>query len=116
ALLWAVHPIQTQSVTYIVQRVESLMGLFLLLTLYCAIRAREGGSAAAMWTTASVICCALGMGTKQVMVGAPILVVLWDWLFAGEPDAPGRPVWRWQFYAVLSTTWLLLVYLVASET
>lgn len=116
ALLWAVHPVQTQSVTYIVQRVESLMGLFLLLTLYCAIRSREGGSRAAMWMTASVICCALGMGTKQVMVGAPILVVLWDWLFAGGPDASGRPVWRWRFYAALSTTWLLLAYLVATET
>jgi len=41
ALLWAVHPLHTQAVTYIVQRVESLMGLFLLLTVYCAIRAAE---------------------------------------------------------------------------
>src|SRR4029077_20329323 len=41
ALLWAVHPLQTQAVTYLVQRVESLMGLFLLLPLYCAIRADE---------------------------------------------------------------------------
>src|ERR1035438_1270270 len=35
ALLWALHPLQTESVTYIVQRAESLMGLFYLLTLYC---------------------------------------------------------------------------------
>ena len=28
ALLWLVHPLQTQSVTYIIQRSESLMGLF----------------------------------------------------------------------------------------
>jgi len=39
ALLWAVHPLQTAAVTYVVQRAESLMGLFYLLTLYCAIRA-----------------------------------------------------------------------------
>ena len=38
ALLWALHPLHTESVTYIVQRVEALMGLFYLLTLYCAIR------------------------------------------------------------------------------
>ena len=38
AVCWAVHPLQTESVTYIIQRVESLMGLFLLLTLYCVIR------------------------------------------------------------------------------
>ena len=38
ALLWMLHPLQTQAVTYIVQRMESLMGLFYLLTLYCFIR------------------------------------------------------------------------------
>jgi hypothetical protein len=38
ALLWAVHPLLTESVTYVIQRAESLMGLFYLLTLYCFIR------------------------------------------------------------------------------
>lgn len=38
ALLWALHPLQTESVTYVIQRAESLMGLFYLLTLYCFIR------------------------------------------------------------------------------
>ena len=39
ALLWMLHPLQTESVTYVIQRMESLMGLFYLLTLYCFIRA-----------------------------------------------------------------------------
>ncbi len=38
ALLWTLHPLQTEAVTYIIQRAESLMGLFYLLTLYCFIR------------------------------------------------------------------------------
>jgi protein O-mannosyl-transferase len=101
ALLWAVHPLQTQAVTYIVQRVESLMGLFLLLTLYAAIR----GST--RWMTLAVLCCALGMATKQTMVGAPLLVMLWDWLFGARM--------RWKFYGSLASTWLLLAYLVVSE-
>ena len=41
AVCWAVHPLQTESVTYIIQRMESLMGLFLLLTLYCVIRGHQ---------------------------------------------------------------------------
>jgi protein O-mannosyl-transferase len=41
ALLWVVHPLQTESVTYIVQRAESLMGLFYLLTLYAFIRSAD---------------------------------------------------------------------------
>ena len=44
ALLWALHPLQTESVTYIVQRAESLVGLFYLLTLYCFIRGASSGS------------------------------------------------------------------------
>ena len=36
--LWAVHPLQTESVTYTIQRAESLMGLWYLLTLYGFIR------------------------------------------------------------------------------
>ena len=101
ALLWAVHPLQTQAVTYIIQRTESLMGLFLLLTLYCAIRGTT------RWTTLAVLFCALGMATKQTMVGAPLLVVLWDWLFGARM--------RWKFYAALAATWLLLAWLVVSE-
>ena len=41
ATLWALHPLQTESVTYIVQRAEALMGLCYLLTLYCFIRGAE---------------------------------------------------------------------------
>ena len=41
AVLWTVHPLQTASVTYIIQRAESLMGLFYLLTLYGFIRGVE---------------------------------------------------------------------------
>ena len=41
ALLWAVHPLQTESVTYIVQRAESLAGMLYLLVLYGLIRARK---------------------------------------------------------------------------
>lgn len=42
ALLWAVHPLQTETVVCVVQRTESIMGLFYLLTLYCFIRAVGG--------------------------------------------------------------------------
>ena len=43
ALLWVAHPIETESVTYLVQRVESAAGLFILLTLYASMRAATDG-------------------------------------------------------------------------
>ena len=60
SLIWLVHPLQTESVTYVIQRDESLMGLFYLLTLYCAIRAANSASPN-IWYAASIVSCLLGM-------------------------------------------------------
>ena len=60
-----------------VQRGESLMGLAFLTTLYCAIRVAEGRHRVA-WGSAATLACALGMGTKEVMVTAPLVVLLHD--------------------------------------
>jgi protein O-mannosyl-transferase len=40
ALLWVVHPLNSEVVTYVTQRTESMMAFFLLLTLYASLRAR----------------------------------------------------------------------------
>jgi tetratricopeptide (TPR) repeat protein len=112
ALLWTLHPLQTESVTYVVQRAESLAGLFFLLTLYAFLRSVESGRPAA-WQILSVGACLLGMGTKEVMVAAPLLVLLYDRTFvAGGFAAAARQ--RWRFYLGLAATWLLLGWLVTS--
>ncbi|MAE65731.1 MAG: hypothetical protein CMJ18_15790 [Phycisphaeraceae bacterium] len=80
ALLWQLHPLNTQAVTYIVQRTESMMGLFFLLTFYCVIRG-AGSGRAAIWHVLTVVCCTLGMLTKEVMIAAPPLVLLFDRTF-----------------------------------
>jgi tetratricopeptide (TPR) repeat protein len=114
ALLWALHPLQTGSVTYVVQRAESLMGLFYLLTLYCFVRGAEsGGPGARLWHGLSVAACLLGMGTKEVMVSAPLVVLLYDRTFlAGSFGAALRR--SWPTYAGLAATWLILPLLVLS--
>jgi tetratricopeptide (TPR) repeat protein len=107
-LLWTVHPLLTGAVTYVIQRAESLMGMLLMLTLYCAIRARDGARG---WTAAAIACCALGMMTKETMVVAPLIVVLWDWIF-GEQGSMRRRV---PLYAGLAATWIVLALLVAGN-
>jgi len=79
ALIWVVHPLTTSSVTYIIQRAESLMGLFYLGTLYCAIRAFSDKSR--VWTIAAVLLCVMGMGIKEVMVTCPLLILLYHRYF-----------------------------------
>jgi tetratricopeptide (TPR) repeat protein len=97
ALVWEVHPLLCDSVSYISARTEVLAGLLLLLTLYCAIRAMWAGPARAAWgwRAASVVSCALGTGAKEVMVAAPVIVLAYDWLFLlPRPGAPGRGLGR----------------------
>jgi tetratricopeptide (TPR) repeat protein len=81
ALLWALHPLQVESVEYIVQRAESLMGLLYLLTLYAFIRHAEGGRSATAWASVAFGCCLLGMATKEAMATAPLIVFLYDRTF-----------------------------------
>ena len=108
AAIWLVHPLQTESVTYIIQRAESLMGLFYLLTLYSAIRAMQGDKPL-MWSAVSVVCCGLGMGTKEVMITAPALVLLYDRTFAAGSFI-GAFRRRWGLYAGLAGTWVILAW------
>jgi len=113
AVLFVLHPLQTASVTYVVQRAESLMSALLLLTLYCFIRAMSSRRRD-LWLGAAVIACLLGMATKESMAAAPLLVLLYDRTFhAGTFRAALRA--RWRFYVALFATWGLLAYLVLSN-
>jgi len=113
ALLWTLHPVQTVAVTYISQRAESLMGLWYLLTLYCFIRGAASPVSRA-WYACSILACALGMATKEVMVTAPCLVLLYDRTFVGGAF---KLAWRqrWRFYGGLGATWLLLAWLMTQS-
>ena len=91
ALLFLVHPLQTQSVTYIIQRGESMMGFFLLWTLYCFVRGVDS-SRHWLWAIFSIIACAVGMATKAVMVAAPVIVLIYDWVFVSGREAHERTI------------------------
>lgn len=80
ALLWAVHPLQTESVTYVVQRAEALVGLFYFLTFYGFLRGATTARSRA-WYAGALATCVLGMASKEVMISAPFLLVLFDRTF-----------------------------------
>jgi len=141
ALIWLVHPLQTESVTYIVQRAESLMGMLFLLTLYASLRGFEAmrneecgmgngdrltaelrthpgrvssapvrasrRASARPWHLAAILACAIGMGVKQTMFSAPLLVLLYDTTFISSSLRAALAKRKW-FYAALFSTWLIV--------
>jgi tetratricopeptide (TPR) repeat protein len=105
ALLWALHPLLTESVTFVIQRTESLMGLCYLATLYCFARGARG--APRPWFALCVLACLAGMASKEVMVSAPLMVLLYDRTFvAGTFGAAWRQ--RRPLYLALAATWIPL--------
>lgn len=107
--IWALHPVQTESVTYIIQRSECLMGLFYLLTLYFLSRYAQPNSSG-RWGIFAIFFCALGMATKEVMVTAPMVALIYDRIFLGTNF---REIFRkrgW-IYIGMALTWILLIHL-----
>ncbi len=107
-LLWALHPLQTEAVTYVSQRTETLMALFYLLTLYCFVRGTQGEPQ--RWFSLSIVTCVCGMATKEVMVTAPVIVFLFDRTFVAGTI---RGVWeqRKRIHLALAATWAVLLFL-----
>lgn len=106
-LIFVVHPLQTQSVTYIIQRCESMMGFFFLGTLYCVIRGTNS-TKSITWYCSSVLLCALGMGCKAVIVTAAPVILAYDRIFLarGWGEIIRR---RWWLYVAFASTGLLLL-------
>lgn len=114
AASWMLHPLQTSAVTYVVQRAESLAGLFYLLTLYCFVRSIENPVTAGRWAWASVTACFLGIGTKEIMATAPVVVLLYDRAFI---SGSVRQAWNAhrRLYLGYMTAGLVLVGLVMAN-
>ena len=87
ALVFALHPAQTEAVTYACGRSVSLMTLFALLSLRSHTLTRDGASGwrSALWFLAALL-------TRETALMLPALLLLWDW-------QRGR-AWRWSLRAL----------------
>ena len=128
AAIWMVHPLQTESVTYVVQRAESLSGLLILLSFYCAVRAlhldRDSAKdtnessdvlirPAMIWRIAAIIVCFLATLTKETALILPLIVAAYDYCCCTRSirETVQR---RWGFYLGLLATWALLASLIVT--
>ncbi|MCI5222336.1 MAG: tetratricopeptide repeat protein [Candidatus Electrothrix sp. AR4] len=82
-LLWTVHPLHIQSVTYIVQRMNSLAGLFFLLSLLFYIHARlsVSGTTTFFFGFSCILSGSLALGSKPNTAVLPLVIVLYEWFF-----------------------------------
>ena len=106
AFIWLVHPIQTQSVTYIVQRMNSMAAMFYILSFLLYARARlaaQKGKKRALFG-GCILAGILALGSKEIAATLPFFIFLYEWYFFQEL----RRTWlKRHFYPFLGI-WILL--------
>ncbi len=106
ALIFVAHPIQIQSVTYIVQRMTSLATLFYLATLIGYILGRQqqnGWKRAGLWL-AALLSWLLALGSKEIAALLPLTILLYEWYFFQDLKMGHK----WRGLALLALGLLLL--------
>jgi tetratricopeptide (TPR) repeat protein len=102
AALFLVHPCQTQAVSYVTQRFESMAAMFYLGAVYAYLRGRVAARTAGKvaFFTLSGMSAALGILTKEVAATIPLMILVSEWILF--PRKYGK-----KFYIVLAAGGIL---------
>jgi len=113
ALLFLVHPVQTQAVTYIVQRFASMAAMFYLGAVCFYMKARlTGGRNSTLYFAAAGLSALLGIFTKENVATLPFALILCEIYFFGlsrESTSAAAGNKRILFLAIPSVLFLLIV-------
>jgi Tfp pilus assembly protein PilF len=90
AFLWAINPVQTQSVTYIVQRMTSLAGMFYIMSmfLYTQGRTASEGNKRLLYGALCFTAFVLAFGSKENAILLPISIFLYEGILVQVDIAP----------------------------
>ncbi|MDO8426434.1 MAG: hypothetical protein Q7T24_02825 [Deltaproteobacteria bacterium] len=107
ALIFALHPIQTQAVTYIIQRMESLSSLFYLSALLFFVKAAgsERPSKRVIFYALVGASYLLGFYSKETTFTLPAIIMLYDLYFVSRGSLK-KLVLRWPLYGALAALFI----------
>lgn len=114
AVLWLVHPLHTQSVTYIIQRMTSMAAMFYILTMYLYLKGRLANRS---WKrvvifTGSLSTGLLALGTKEITSTLPFFIILYEWYFLQDLDTGVlkkiAPVFLFLLALPLALSWIYI--------
>jgi len=108
AVLWAVNPIQTQAVTYIVQRMTSMAAMFYIISLFLYIKARlsESGYKKSVLYFCIVLSYIFALGTKENTAIMPLSLVLVEIIFF---QGPGKAETRRKYFYIAAVCAVIII-------
>ena len=85
ALIWLVHPLNTQSVTYVIQRMNSLAAMFYVVSLFLYAKARMGEERNSLLLFIGCgLAGLLAIGSKENAATLPFFIALYEWFFVQD--------------------------------
>ncbi len=111
ALLWGVHPLNSDAINLVITRNEVMAAGFMLGTLYCAERSMA--KSAGPWMALAFVSACAAMLCKEIAACLPLLVLAYDRTFVSGSFRVALAA-RGKFHASLFATLALLVFVVLS--
>ncbi|MDR3646499.1 MAG: tetratricopeptide repeat protein [Candidatus Babeliales bacterium] len=86
--LFLLHPVQTQTISYIIQgQLEGLSSLFIMSLLLCSIFIFDNKSYLKYFlVTLFSLLTILSTGSKEIIIATPFLILLTDWFFVSQAN------------------------------
>jgi tetratricopeptide (TPR) repeat protein len=81
AAIWAVHPLQTQSVSYLVQRMNSLAAMFYLISIITYLKGRSDNRRIYFYFIISALAFICAVLSKENAATLPLIILLYEWFF-----------------------------------
>ena len=105
SLLWCIHPLTINGVSYIVQRAESITSFFYLIVLWSFAKGIQ--TEQRRWFVLSMVAAWLGALTKEIIATVPLTVIAFDALVFTRD---WRMAWHrhWRVYLALFSAWIPL--------
>jgi len=84
ALVFAIHPMQTEAVTYIIQRATVMCAFFYLLAIYLFMKAEKEGQKAPWWIAGACVSFIFSYLCKEEAATLPAILLLYDYIFVSR--------------------------------
>lgn len=114
SLLFLLHPVQTQTVSYVIQgELEGMATLFTTIMVFSFLLASQAQASIVRYSalTITFLFSLLICGTKEIAMVSPVLLLLFDWFFIAQGSLKDLKQRIWWHITICSIVWIGYIYL-----
>lgn len=116
SLIYAVHPIHTEAVTYISGRADMMYAIFTLLALICALKYMDAKNISNIFFLLTLLAFTCGLLSKESSTIFPIFLIIIIFFYQVKPESDPKKVYLKKILLTTSSLFILLTYIILRST